>query len=114
MSLNLKNFAFVVTDYSFIFAKGSSADDKKINDPLYVKLFGFALDSEFRPCTCYIYENFSNFSLTKDDLISELNDHPIVKGQGFINNDKDYQHRLNIDNCKFTGHFDFNDVVDFE
>lgn len=114
MALNIKNFIFLPTDFSLIFDKGSSADDRQKNDPKFVKIFGFALDIDMNPVSCYLLENFNTFGISKDTLLSNLNNHCVIRSSGMISNDQNYFHKLNLQDYKFSDSFDFSDLVEFD
>ena len=86
MALNIKNFVFLPTDFSLIYDKGSTADDRQKNDPKFVKIFGFALDVNMAPVSCYLLENFNTFGITKDKLLENLNNHCVIRSSGMISN----------------------------
>ena len=88
--LNLQKYCFISTDYSFVYDAGSNAEFKKTHDPNFVKVYGFALDHNFNPISCYFMEDFKLFNLPKDELIDKLNSHPVFKGLGSIRGDKQY------------------------
>lgn len=112
--LNLCKYVFISTDFAFIFDAGASADDKQTKNPNFVKVFGFALDYNFNPVSCYFMEDFSVFGLSKEDLSAKLKSHPCFKGLGSVSNDKQYRKRINLDNYAFHESFDFSDIVSFD
>ena len=111
MALNIKKFIFCPTDFSLIYTKGSTADDRAKNDPVFVKIFGFAIDSENKPICCYLLEEFATFNLSKNDLLKNLNDHCVIRSSGMISNDQHYFHKINLQEYKFFDSFDFGDVI---
>lgn len=111
--LNLQKYVFISTDYGFVYDAGSDADFRKSHDPNFVKVYGFALDYNFNPVSCYFMEDFKLFNLSKDSLVKKLDEHPIFKGLGSIRGDKNYRNRINLDNYEFSGTYDFSDIVDF-
>lgn len=114
MALSLKKYSFCVTDYSLIFVKGTSADDKKKNDPLFVKIFGFALDSDMNTVSCYIMEDFKTFNMDKSTLLDHLVDRSVLSGTGIVMNDNNYFHRLQFTDFKWNPSWNFEDIVDFD
>lgn len=108
-----KKFIFLPTDYTFLFDKGASADVKKNCNPNFVKINGFSLDSDFNPRSCNVFEEFSVFGLSKEELISKLQDHCIIRSNGLINYNN-YQAQLQLNSYEFSESFDFSDLVDFE
>ena len=114
MALSLKKYSFCVTDYSLIFAKGTSADDKKKNDPLFVKIFGFALDSEMNTVSCYIMEDFKTFNMDKSTLLDHLVDRSVLIGTGIVMNDNNYFHRLQFTDFSWNPSWNFEDIVHFD
>ena len=112
--LNLKKYVFICTDFSFMYDQGVDAEFKKTHDPNFVKGYGFALDGNFNPMSCYFFEDFSIFGMSKEDLSSALSKHPIFKGLGSIRWDKNYRQKINLDDYKIFDNFDFTDIVDLD
>lgn len=102
MALQLNNFKFCVTDYSFIYPKGTKEEDKSSTTPNYLKLSGFAINDQKVYTACYIMDTFKEFGLTVKELQDLLRTGCVVSGKGVISIDNSYNHKLELDSYNFN------------
>lgn len=106
MALNLKKYLFCVTDYSFIYPKGTKEEDKSSTKPNYIKLNGFVVSEDSFKTACYIFEPFEEFGLTVPELTSYLRDgNAVLSGSGLLNQDRNFNHTLSLDKYNFKGKY---------
>jgi len=108
-----KKFVFLPTNFSLIFPAGIKADEKEKINPNFVKIFGFSLDSDMNPLSCYIYEDFASFGLDKSSLLDKLNNHCVIKSSGLIQRDQHWFNKITLNNYEFSDSFDFSNLIDF-
>lgn len=108
-----KRFVFLPTNYSLIFPSGTTGEDREIINPNFVKVFGFCLDSDMNPLSCYIYEDFASFNLDKSSLLDKLNNHCVIKSSGLIQRDQHWFNKITLNSYEFSDSFDFSNLVDF-
>ena len=82
MALQLSNFKFCVTNYTFSYPEKADQDYKDKHDPEKVSLKGFVVYPDGKKLSCYLKDDFASFGLTKEELISKLNSDCVISGSG--------------------------------
>lgn len=105
MALQLSNFLFCVTNYTLSYPEKSTQEYKETHDPEKVSLKGFVIDSSNKKLSCYLRDDFVNFGLTKEDLISKLNSDCVISGSGLCKLDWQYNYKLELTAYNFGKYY---------
>ena len=105
MSLQLSNFKFCVTNYTFSYPEKADQDYKDKHDPEKVSLKGFVVYPDGKKLSCYLKDDFTSFGFTKDELISKLNSDCVISGSGLCKLDWQYQYKLELTSYNFGTYY---------
>lgn len=104
--MNFYNFKFCVTDFQFIYPKGTDKELRNTINPSYVKVLGVSIDERNVFHSCYLFDSFDSFGLDLDSLKEKLSSNCVLVGKGILSNDKDYNRTLSLTSYDFKDSFE--------
>lgn len=105
MALQLSNYKFFVTNWTFNYPQNADDKYKETHDPEKVSLKGFCIDSTGKKLSCYVKDEFKNFGLTMDEFLNKLLSDCVISGQGLCKLDWQYNYKLEMLSYSFNEYY---------
>ena len=104
MALKLQSYKFMIISCAFIYPKGTKEEDRENITPEYLKFSGF-VDYNGEMLVCHIFDKFSEFGKTKNEIKSLTMSRSCISGQGICKLDNNYNYSLQLSSYEFGKYF---------